>query len=58
MGYKKVEEYDEKITTGLTENYKDALGLLGEDPQREGLLKTWHRNVTAQTQSGCVARWP
>src|SRR5258708_2116653 len=40
MAYKKVEEYDERITSGLTGNYKDALTLVGEDAYREGLLKT------------------
>ena len=43
MAYKKVEQYDEKITSGLTGNYKNALSLLGEDPNREGLLKTPER---------------
>ena len=39
MAYKKVEQYDEQITSELTENYKDALGLLGEDPQQGRLVK-------------------
>lgn len=47
MAYKKVEQYDEKITSGLTGNYKDALTLLGEDPEREGLLKTPERVAKA-----------
>jgi GTP cyclohydrolase I len=47
MAYKKVEQYDEKITTGLTGNYKEALSLLGEDPHREGLLKTPERVAKA-----------
>ena len=47
MAYKKVEEYDERITSGLTGNYKDALTLLGEDPEREGLLKTPERVAKA-----------
>lgn len=47
MAYKKVEEYDERITTGLTGNYKDALTLLGEDPEREGLIKTPERVAKA-----------
>jgi len=47
MAYRKVEQYDEKVTSGLTDKYKDALGMLGEDPQREGLLKTPERVAKA-----------
>ncbi len=43
MAYKKTEQYDEKITSGLIKNYREVLGLLGEDAEREGLKK--HRNV-------------
>ena len=47
MAYKKVEQYDEKVTSNLIENYKEMLGLIGEDPQREGLLKTPERIAKA-----------
>ena len=47
MGYKKVEQYDEESTSLLTENYKRTLALLGENPQREGLLKTPERMAKA-----------
>lgn len=47
MAYKKSEEYDEKITAGLIENYRSALALLGEDPDREGLAKTPERMAKA-----------
>jgi len=47
MAYKKIEEYDDKITSELTGNYKGALTLLGEDPEREGLLKTPERVAKA-----------
>jgi len=47
MSYKKVEQYEDKITSGLTENYKECLALLGENPEREGLLKTPERVAKA-----------
>ncbi|MBL7701220.1 MAG: GTP cyclohydrolase I FolE [Ferruginibacter sp.] len=47
MAYKKIEQYDEKVTSGLIENYKSTLQLLGEDPQREGLEKTPERVAKA-----------
>lgn len=47
MAYHKTEEYDEQVTKGLIENYTNALTLLGEDAQREGLLKTPERMAKA-----------
>jgi len=47
MAYKKTEQYDEKTTSGLIENYKSTLQLLGEDPAREGLEKTPERVAKA-----------
>jgi len=47
MAYKKTEEYDEKVTEGLVKNYREALSLLGEDPNREGLQKTPERLAKA-----------
>ncbi|MBI1344111.1 MAG: GTP cyclohydrolase I FolE [Terrimonas sp.] len=47
MAYKKTEIYDEQSTTGLMKNYEDILGLLGEDPEREGLKKTPERLAKA-----------
>lgn len=47
MAYKKTEEYEEKVTLGLVDSYKNALELLGEDPEREGLLKTPERVAKA-----------
>ena len=47
MAYSKIEKYDEDVTSGLMKNYQEALQLLGEDPQREGLLKTPERMAKA-----------
>lgn len=47
MAYKKIEQYDEEITEGLMKNYQQCLNLLGEDPSREGLLKTPERLAKA-----------
>jgi GTP cyclohydrolase I len=47
MAYHKVEQYEDKITSGLIENYRGTLALLGEDPQREGLQKTPERMAKA-----------
>ena len=47
MAYNKTEQYENKITSHLVENYKETLGLLGEDPEREGLLKTPERIAKA-----------
>ena len=40
MTYIKKEIYDEATTRELAEHYHEILRLVGEDPQREGLLKT------------------
>lgn len=47
MAYKKTEHYDEKTTSGLMENYRKVLGLIGEDPDREGLVRTPERLAKA-----------
>ncbi|MBW7892873.1 MAG: GTP cyclohydrolase I FolE [Chitinophagaceae bacterium] len=47
MAYKKIEEYDEKSTEAITKHYSSVLKLLGEDPGREGLLKTPQRMAKA-----------
>ncbi|HEY1019414.1 MAG TPA: GTP cyclohydrolase I FolE [Sediminibacterium sp.] len=47
MAYTKIEKYDEDVTSGLIKNYHEALGLLGEDPDREGLVKTPERVAKA-----------
>jgi GTP cyclohydrolase I len=47
MAYKKTEHYDEDVTTGLMSSYKEVLSLIGEDAEREGLLKTPERLAKA-----------
>jgi GTP cyclohydrolase I len=47
MAYKKAEHYEEKITSGLIESYRQSIGLLGENPDREGLQKTPERMAKA-----------
>ena len=46
-GYKKSEQYDDKLIGDISERYKDVLGLVGEDPTREGLMKTPERAAKA-----------
>jgi len=43
MAYRKIEEYDDAVTKELIQHYKRILELLGEDPSREGLVKTPER---------------
>lgn len=47
MAYHKTESFDQEATEGLVKNYREALALLGEDPDREGLLKTPERLAKA-----------
>lgn len=47
MAYKKTEQYDESVTSGLITHYTKALELLGEEPNREGLIKTPERMAKA-----------
>lgn len=47
MAYKKIEQYDQEVTEGLMKNYRDTIRLIGEDPDREGLLKTPERIAKA-----------
>lgn len=43
MAYGKEEIFDEETTLRIAQHVKEILALLGEDPEREGLLKTPER---------------
>lgn len=47
MSYKKTEQFDENTTNGLVSSYRQILSLLGENPEREGLVKTPERLAKA-----------
>ncbi len=47
MAYTKTEQYDEKITADLVTHYKSVISLIGEDAEREGLVKTPERIAKA-----------
>lgn len=47
MGYEKKESYDAKATTELKKAYKKVITQIGENPKREGLLKTPERAAKA-----------
>ena len=47
MAYHRKEEFDQDITDGLAKNYHGIIKMLGENPQREGLLKTPERMAKA-----------
>ena len=47
MAYIKNEIYSEDITRQIAEHYKEILRLLGEEPEREGLVKTPERVAKA-----------
>jgi GTP cyclohydrolase I len=47
MKYQRKDEYCEESLNSLIKSYKDILGQLGEDPEREGLLKTPERVAKA-----------
>lgn len=46
-GYLKIDQYDERCVFELASHYKEIIRLLGENPQREGLLKSPERIAKA-----------
>ncbi len=47
MSYQRIEQYDTEKTLELANAYKQIIGLLGENPEREGLQKTPERIAKA-----------
>lgn len=47
MAYRKIEEYDQDVTKNLMSCYRDVIVGIGEDPDREGLIKTPERIAKA-----------
>jgi GTP cyclohydrolase I len=47
VGYKKTETYNIETTEKLVDNYRSVIDLIGEDPEREGLIKTPERVAKA-----------
>ncbi len=47
MSYKRIEHYDTDITVSLADAYSKIISLVGEDTEREGLLKTPERIAKA-----------
>jgi GTP cyclohydrolase I len=47
LGYLKVDQYHPESTRSMADNYKNILREIGENPEREGLLKTPERVAKA-----------
>ncbi|HLS37404.1 MAG TPA: GTP cyclohydrolase I FolE [Sphingobacterium bovisgrunnientis] len=46
-GYRKIDQYNTEQVDRIANHYSDILGALGEDPNREGLIKTPERVAKA-----------
>ena len=47
LGYQKLDRYDDKKVNAVAVHYQNILSQLGEDPEREGLVKTPERVAKA-----------
>ena len=47
IGYQKIDQYDEQCVAEIAAHYKEIIRLLGEDQEREGLLKSPERVAKA-----------
>lgn len=47
LGYEKIDRYDDEKIEAVSGHYRDILAQLGENPEREGLLKTPERVAKA-----------
>ena len=47
LGYQKIDSYDQQKVDAIATHYKDILAHLGENPAREGLMKTPERVAKA-----------
>jgi GTP cyclohydrolase I len=47
VGYKKIDQYNQKLIDSISSSYDNILNKVGENPSREGLLKTPQRAAKA-----------
>jgi len=47
VAYNKRESFDQDVTEKMMEHYRSIIELTGEDPEREGLIKTPERIAKA-----------